>query len=120
MPLSDGNTFTLTVSPTLTNSPISLTKVGATSEICTIPVAPSGKSTNAPNFVTVFTEDDEFSKQAESYVSHICGDKSKKQLKILIGCLKAASKGGTDAVFTAESEGFYALMAQKTEDETDE
>lgn len=80
----------------------------------------SKKTVNAPNFVTVFTEDDEFSKQAESYVSHICGDKSKKQLKILIGCLKAASKGGTDAVFTAESEGFYALMAQKTEDETDE
>ena len=45
------STFTFTVCPSLTKSVISFTKVGATSEICTIPVLPSPSSTKAPNFV---------------------------------------------------------------------
>lgn len=80
----------------------------------------SGKTENAPNFVTVLTDEGNFSQQAQAYVSRVCGDKTRAQIKVLAGCLKAAVKGGTDAVFKAESEGFYALMAQRTEDKADE
>jgi hypothetical protein len=45
------STLTLTSWPSVTKSRISLTKVGATSEMCTIPVFLFGNSTKAPNLV---------------------------------------------------------------------
>lgn len=79
-----------------------------------------GKTENAPNFVTVLSGEKPFAAGALSYVKRVCGDKTQTQMKVLTGCLKAAVNGGTEAVLTAESEGFYALMAQKTEDAADE
>jgi len=80
----------------------------------------AGKTENAPNFVTVLSDDEGFSAVAVSYLEHICSGRTSGQLSILTGCLKAASKGGTEAVLSAESNGFYALMAQKTEEQSDE
>ena len=47
--------FTVTSWPSARKSCTSLTKVGATSEICTKPLFPSGRAMNAPNFVMVVT-----------------------------------------------------------------
>ena len=47
--------FTDTSCPSDRKSCTSFTKVGATSEMCTRPDFPSGRATNAPNFVMVVT-----------------------------------------------------------------
>lgn len=80
----------------------------------------SGTSDTAPNFVAVLSGEESFAVKALMYVKRVCGDKTEAQMKVLTRCLKAVVKGGTEAVLTAESEGFYALMAQKTEDSADE
>lgn len=83
-------------------------------------VLSSGTSDTAPNFVTVLSGEESFDAKALAYVNRVCGDKTEAQMKILTRCLKAAVNDSIKAVLTAESEGFYALMAQKTEDAADE
>lgn len=80
----------------------------------------SGTSETALNFVTVLSADEGFSPAAESYIEKICRDKTASQLKVLAKCLTAARRSGIDGVLSAESEGFYELMSQKTEDKADE
>ncbi len=80
----------------------------------------NGKTESATNFVTVLSAEETFSEQAQAYVRRVCGDKTQAQIKVLTKCLRSAVRGGTEAVLAAESEGFYALMAQKTEDASNE
>ena len=70
--------------------------------------------------MTVLSGEETFPEQAQAYVRRVCGDKTQAQIKVLTKCLRSAVRGGTEAVLAAESEGFYALMAQKTEDASNE
>lgn len=80
----------------------------------------SGDCADAPNFVTVIGGEENFSDEASVWTEKICGGKTPTQLKVLVNCLTAIRRSGIDAVLSAESEGFYELMAQKTEDKSDE
>lgn len=80
----------------------------------------SGTSETALNFVTVLTSYEGFDSAVESYIEKICKDKTASQLRVLISCLVSARKCGIESVLSAESEGFYELMSQKTEDKADE
>lgn len=80
----------------------------------------SGGCADAPNFVTVLDGEENFSDEASVWTEKICGGKTSAQLKVLVNCLTAVRRSGIDAVLSAESEGFYELMAQKTEGKSDE